>query len=67
MTCKYRFASEKVFNSGIINSQLSIINYSELQMAATGNENMAAGQHARFIAGEKCDGAGDIFGIKMFF
>ena len=36
-------------------------------MTAAGDQNMAAGEHAGFIAREKRNRAGDIFRIEMFF
>ena len=37
-------------DSAIINSQLSIINYLQLQMAAAGNQNVTTREHVRLVA-----------------
>ncbi len=42
---------KKLCDSAIINSQLSMLNYLELQVTTASNQHVASGHHARFIAG----------------
>jgi hypothetical protein len=40
---------------------------SELEVASTRDQNMAAGEHARFVSGKKCDGSGHVLGVQVLF